>query len=151
MRTEDPHLTQKTFDTPLYTIGTAARMLGISVHTIRMYEREGLILPYKKESHQRLFSDADIERLRCIRRAINEDKVSIEGIKHIQALIPCWAILPCSDEDKNRCAAYTSYDQPCWISYSKNTVCETLDCRTCNVYTQHANCHDVKQKLTRLL
>ena len=60
---------------PLYSIGTAARMLGISVHTVRMYEREGLVIPFRKESHQRLFSDADIERLRCTRQTITKELV----------------------------------------------------------------------------
>lgn len=32
-------------DTPLYSIGTAARMLGISVHTLRMYDREHCAAP----------------------------------------------------------------------------------------------------------
>lgn len=44
-------------DTPLYPIGTAARMLGVSVHTLRMYERKGLIIPHHAESNQRLYTD----------------------------------------------------------------------------------------------
>ncbi|MFH2031950.1 MAG: MerR family DNA-binding transcriptional regulator [Bacteroidota bacterium] len=39
---------------PKYTISSAANLLGISVHTMRMYEKEGLIIPFKKESNQRL-------------------------------------------------------------------------------------------------
>src|SRR5512139_4055648 len=52
---------------PLYTIGTAARILGISVHTIRMYERNGLIVPHKTDSRQKRYAESDIERLHCIR------------------------------------------------------------------------------------
>ena len=54
--------TQPAHDTPLYSIGTAARVLGISVHTMRMYERSGLIVPFIRETNQRLYSERDIER-----------------------------------------------------------------------------------------
>ncbi|MCJ7553068.1 MAG: MerR family transcriptional regulator, partial [Ignavibacteriaceae bacterium] len=30
-----------------------------------MYEREGLILPYQKDTGHRLYSDSDIDRLQC--------------------------------------------------------------------------------------
>ena len=33
---------------PVFPISTAAKLLKISVHTLRMYEREGLIIPFKK-------------------------------------------------------------------------------------------------------
>jgi hypothetical protein len=33
---------------PLFPIRTAAKLLNISVHTLRMYEKEGLIIPFKK-------------------------------------------------------------------------------------------------------
>ncbi len=29
---------------PIYPIGVASKLLGISVHTLRMYEKEGLII-----------------------------------------------------------------------------------------------------------
>jgi len=74
---------------PLFTISTAADPLGISLHTLRMYEREGLIIPHKKKSGQRLYSRYDIERIECIRAAINVDKISISGIKCILSLVSC--------------------------------------------------------------
>jgi predicted site-specific integrase-resolvase len=39
---------------PVFSISTAAKLLDVSVHTLRMYEREGLIIPFKKDSSQRL-------------------------------------------------------------------------------------------------
>ena len=74
----------------LYTIGEAADLIGVSVPTIRMYEREGLIIPLRKASRHRLFADHDLQRIRCIRRTINTEKVSIAGIRRMMALIPCW-------------------------------------------------------------
>ncbi|KAF0152001.1 MAG: MerR family transcriptional regulator [Ignavibacteria bacterium] len=66
---------------PIYSISTAVLLLHISVHTLRMYEREGLIIPFKRASKQRLYSRADIERLECIRTTINQMKIGINGIK----------------------------------------------------------------------
>lgn len=38
---------------PIYSISTAARLLKISVHTLRMYEREGLFIPHKNTCKER--------------------------------------------------------------------------------------------------
>ncbi len=43
-------------DEPIYPIRTAAKLLNISVHTLRMYEKENLILPFKKSTSHRLYS-----------------------------------------------------------------------------------------------
>jgi MerR family transcriptional regulator, heat shock protein HspR len=71
------------------TISVAAQLVGISIHTIRMYEREGLILPYKVSGKQRRYSVNDVERMQYIRHIINHEKMSIEGIRRMLALIPC--------------------------------------------------------------
>ena len=92
--------------TPLYPIRTAAQLLGISIPTLRMYEKEGLLIPHKTAGNQRIYSDADLERLRCIRSAINESKISINGIKSIYSLIPCWEVVKCSEDDRRICNAY---------------------------------------------
>lgn len=138
-------------ETPLYSISTVARMLGISVHTLRMYERKGLIIPYKGSSNQRLYSDVDIERLHCIRTAINTDKISIEGIRHVLSLIPCWAIMKCSATDRSRCAAYNGSIQPCWTLKHKDNVCAQRDCRQCGIYREMADCHRIKEQLKQML
>ncbi|MBJ6359751.1 MerR family transcriptional regulator [Paenibacillus sp. GCM10012307] len=54
-----------------YTIGQAAEATGLSIHTLRYYEKEG-ILPFIKrtESGIRIFDDEDIQRiefLNCLR------------------------------------------------------------------------------------
>jgi MerR family transcriptional regulator/heat shock protein HspR len=71
---------------PIFPIRTAAKLLKISVHTLRMYEREGLIIPFKKETSHRLYSKDDLARIECIRNAINQQKISINGIKTIYSL-----------------------------------------------------------------
>ena len=138
-------------NSPKYTISSAAALLGISVHTLRMYEREGLIIPFKKESGQRLYSDRDIERILCIRRTIQDDRINIEGMRRILALIPCWAIVKCSDEDRINCIAFSGHTQPCWMINHKNNYCAGKDCRECEVYQNFGNCESIKNKLKELL
>lgn len=137
-------------NTPIYPIRTAAKLLGISVPTLRMYEREGLIIPHKTEGNQRIYSDADLERLRCIRRAINESKISINGIKTIYSLIPCWEVVQCSEEDRKICNAFKNHEQPCWTFNHPSTTCEDKDCRDCNVYTQYSKCGSIKELIIKI-
>ncbi|MEW6005277.1 MAG: MerR family transcriptional regulator [Stygiobacter sp.] len=130
---------------PLYPISVAAKLLNISVHTLRMYEREGLIIPFKKESNQRLYSRADLERIECVRKAINESKISINGIRTIYSLIPCWEIVKCSEDDRQKCSAYNQHSQPCWSINHPNTVCENKECRECDVYRNYIQCGKIKE------
>jgi MerR family transcriptional regulator/heat shock protein HspR len=141
----------KRHDTPVYSIGSAARLLGISVHTMRMYERKGLIVPYKTETKQRRYSESDIDRLRCIRNAINVEKISIEGIRRVLSLIPCWAIVHCGEGDRQECPAYNGHTEPCWALKHKGAFCTGRDCRQCDVYNNYGDCKSIKEGLRSLL
>ncbi len=135
--------------TPLYSIGTTARMLEISVQTLRHYEREGLILPYKSESNQRWYSKEDIDRLRCIRSAIKDQKLSIEGIRRMHALIPCWQMRGCTDRDRAHCEAYLGHERGCWNYDHKRNSCASNDCRLCHVYRIAVNCEGIKKSIVQ--
>lgn len=136
---------------PVYTISTVARLLGISVHTIRMYEKEGLIVPFKTNGNQRRYSDLDLERFRCIRKVINEDKMGIAGIRRMLALIPCWVMIGCTEKDRENCNAFTGYSAPCWTVHHKNNTCESRDCYFCDVYNSFGDCESIKEKLKELI
>ncbi|MCP5064218.1 MAG: MerR family transcriptional regulator [Ignavibacteriae bacterium] len=136
---------------PIYTISNAAKILGISVHTLRMYEREGLIIPFRKDSNQRLYSNQDIERVRCIQRNISEDKINIEGMRRVLALLPCWAIVKCSETDRLNCEFYSGHTKPCWMINHTNNYCADKECRDCEVYQSFGTCSSIKQKLKELL
>jgi molybdopterin-binding protein len=48
----------------VYSIGEASRMLGVSVDTIRRWDREGRIETTRDRGNRRVVSAAEIERLR---------------------------------------------------------------------------------------
>jgi MerR family transcriptional regulator, heat shock protein HspR len=132
-----------------FTIGEAADILEVSVPTIRMYEREGLIIPFRKDSRHRRFSSSDIERIRCMRRMITEEKVSIAGIRRILALIPCWKIKDCPQEAREKCSAYMQVNAACWSASRKAWHCKSADCRQCTVYNSIADCHALKSTIAK--
>ena len=74
-------------DEPVYMISVAARMLSCHPQTLRMYEREGLVLPKRTQRNLRLYSDADIDRLRRIQRLTQELGVNLAGVEVILDLL----------------------------------------------------------------
>ncbi len=70
-------------DKPLYTIGVAARLLGVHPQTLRLYEREGLISPSRTEGNTRLYSQRDIEDVRTIMHLTREVGVNLAGVELI--------------------------------------------------------------------
>lgn len=142
-----PHDHNGTSGEQLSPIGEVAELLGVSVATLRLYEREGLIIPIRKDSGHRLFSASDIRRLRCVRATINDLKISIEGMKRMLALIPCWSVLNCPEDLRETCPAFTATDTPCWMVNDKVWDCRTADCRQCVVY-QESDCSTLKQTIS---
>ncbi|MBC8175050.1 MAG: MerR family transcriptional regulator [Candidatus Marinimicrobia bacterium] len=129
---------------PVFTISVAADMINVSVHTLRMYENSGLILPRRTKSKRRMYSRNDIERLRFIRMMIEERGLNIASIKILLSLIPCWDIINCSLEDRENCDAYTNMYEPCWIVSNRGEVCRDKDCRHCSIYSNLSPFADMK-------
>jgi MerR family transcriptional regulator/heat shock protein HspR len=71
---------------PLYVISVAARILEVHPQTLRMYERQGLVRP-RRFGHIRMFSDADIERIRQILRLKADLGVNLAGVEVILNLL----------------------------------------------------------------
>ncbi|MCD6130017.1 MAG: MerR family transcriptional regulator [Deltaproteobacteria bacterium] len=63
-----------------YTIGIVSQIIKIHPHTLREYEREGLISPRRSEGKIRLYTDKDIEDIRFIRTLTRELGVNLAGV-----------------------------------------------------------------------
>jgi MerR family transcriptional regulator/heat shock protein HspR len=70
-------------DEPCYVISVAAKMVGMHQQTLRYYERVGVIEPSRSRGNIRLYSQADIARLRQIQRLINDLGVNLAGAEVI--------------------------------------------------------------------
>lgn len=66
-------------DQPLYMISVVSRMLSVHPQTLRIYEKEGLVSP-KRSGGQRLYSEADLERLGLILRLTRTLGVNRAGV-----------------------------------------------------------------------
>jgi len=62
-----------------YVISIAARMLGVKTHTLRYYERIGLVEPSRTSGNARLYSANDIERLRRAQSLMDDLGVNLAG------------------------------------------------------------------------
>ena len=74
-------------DEPLYMISVAARLCDLHPQTLRMYERLGLVRPARISSKNRVYSAADIERLRQIQRLTQDMGVNLAGVEVILDLL----------------------------------------------------------------
>ncbi len=69
----------------VYIISVAAELSGMHPQTLRIYERRGLIEPYRTPGGTRRYSQADIERLLIIQDLTNVG-VNLEGVRRIMSL-----------------------------------------------------------------
>lgn len=77
---------------PLYMIRVVSEMLNVHPQTLRLYEREGLVVP-KRLNRFRYYSDEDIERINLILRLTRELGVNKAGVDIILRLRKRLALL----------------------------------------------------------
>ncbi len=66
---------------PIYPIRTAAALTGVEPRRLRMWEVEyRLLQPARTRGHHRLYSMKDLELIRQIRRLIEEQGMSLQGV-----------------------------------------------------------------------
>jgi MerR family transcriptional regulator, heat shock protein HspR len=70
-------------DRPRYMIGVAAELVGMHPQTLRLYEQKGLVRPGRTAGNTRLYSDADLERLRLIQRLTTELGLNLAGVERV--------------------------------------------------------------------
>ncbi len=73
-------------DEPVYTIGVAARLLGVNPQTLRVIEREGLLEPARTDANIRLYSENDLMILKRICVLVREEGVNFAGVKVILSM-----------------------------------------------------------------
>jgi MerR family transcriptional regulator/heat shock protein HspR len=68
---------------PRYMISVAAELVGMHPQTLRIYESKGLVRPKRTPGNTRLYSEADLERLRLIQRLTTELGLNLAGVETV--------------------------------------------------------------------
>lgn len=122
---------------PVYTIGTAAEIVGVHPRTLRLYEDGGLVHPARK-NNRRFYSDNDLKWIGCIRSMIHEQGLDQEGLRRLLGLVPCWEIKTCPDDIRSSCTAWMDRSAPCW-DLARRTCAQSNRCSDCSVYRPRQN------------
>ncbi len=69
----------------VFVISVAAELAGMHPQTLRIYERKGLLEPYRTPGGTRRYSQEDIERLQLIQELTNQG-LNLEGVRRVLAL-----------------------------------------------------------------
>ncbi len=69
----------------VFVISVAAELAGMHPQTLRIYERKGLIDPFRTPGGTRRYSQEDIERLQLINELTSEG-LNLEGVRRVLAL-----------------------------------------------------------------
>jgi MerR family transcriptional regulator, heat shock protein HspR len=67
----------------VYMISVAAELAGMHPQTLRIYESRGLITPKRSSGNTRLYSEADVERLRRIQELTSELGMNLAGVEKV--------------------------------------------------------------------
>lgn len=125
-------------------IGAVARHFNVSVDLLRLYEREGLLIPIKSPKGTRYFTERDYAWIGTLLRLVREARLNFAGIRHLLALLPCWELNGCSSDSKQSCPIVKGATEPCWVNKS---CCKPRDCYTCSVYRSASACENLKAML----
>ena len=71
---------------PRYMISVAAELVGMHPQTLRIYEAKGLVQPQRTAGNTRLYSEADLHRLKLIQRLTTELGLNLAGVEHVLRL-----------------------------------------------------------------
>jgi len=69
----------------VFVISVAAELAGMHPQTLRIYERKGLIDPFRTPGGTRRYSREDIERLQLI-QDLTSQGLNLEGVRRVMAL-----------------------------------------------------------------
>lgn len=68
-----------------YTIGEFSKRAGLGIHTLRYYEKEGLLSPQRNTAGRRVYSEDDLHWATLVRR-LKDTGMSIRDIRHYAEL-----------------------------------------------------------------
>lgn len=73
-------MSQDASSAPVYSMGVAERLTGLTARQIRYWELHGLIKPSRTQGGHRMYSEVDVVRLKEVKRLLN-DGMTLERVK----------------------------------------------------------------------
>ncbi len=73
-------------ETTYYVISVVAQLTGLHSQTLRYYERAGIVAPTRSKGNIRMYSPADIERIKQIRTLIDDLGVNLAGVEVVMRM-----------------------------------------------------------------
>ncbi len=123
---EDRHL-------PIIRIREAAQAAGLSPSTLRQYEELGLILPYREESGQRLYSLDDVEWLQQLQAYFRRTHSGPNCLAQLLGLIPFEEICRTTGTTCTCRPAKKAGEATCWQGWGTTGERRRV-CRDCPAY-----------------
>lgn len=128
-------------NTPLYAIGVVAEMLGVHPETLRVWEREGLVIPARR-GRQRYYSNRDLKRVSFVHTLINQKGLNFAGVRELIAVYPCWRSVDCPGGER-RSPDPGTHVRPCW--QEQGSYCTAISdkadlCASCEHRTKCGSC-----------
>ncbi len=72
---------------PRYVISIAARMVGVQTHTLRYYEKVGIVEPCRSRGNIRLYSERDVAHLKRVKTLMGDMGVNLAGVEVIMRMV----------------------------------------------------------------
>lgn len=120
---------------PLYSISVASELTGVSPVMIREYEKAGMLSPTRVNGKRR-FAPADVANITLLRHYLTERQMTLNGLKVLLELAPCFRIKQC---DKRDCPARIANGVACSHIASKTKGCAAELCRSCPICLVRGN------------
>jgi len=95
---------------PVYTIGIAAKLLGVCPATLRLWEKKGVIQP-ARIGKNRFYSKCDIDRLEQVKCLLQKMKVNVAGAKEILDRNFCWEVRNCGEKMRRNCPIFLHHQK----------------------------------------
>ena len=92
-----PYIRSKAMERPrpdFYLISVAAEMLEMHPQTLRKYERLGLVRPQRILGSMRVYTDAELARLRLIKALVDDAGINLAGVRRLLSIAEVARRLP---------------------------------------------------------
>ncbi len=119
---------------PIYTIGEAAKRIGVVVPLLRSLEKAGILLTARDKHGKRLYSECDLDYIHALMNASRLHEMSVEEIHCSLGAQRCWDIVDCPAAVRKNCPRYRNLQEPCWLRKDLSPEDKAMKCHDCPVY-----------------